>query len=201
MNDNTCAVLATLVMLLAVQEPSEACSCYPLHPQTAYCKSQIVIKGKIVSSRKVMKNDYGFEQEWIEYGVEQIKVLKGNKDSKVQFLLTPPLGGLCGVEVSTDSKLEYVIAGTMENTNTLSASMCDLVKPWNSLTPMQKKGLLETYKQNCNCEVVACVSHPCSINPYECSWTDGQDYWDGWNGNEAQNLICSDSGNGQCNWK
>ncbi|XP_064415395.1 metalloproteinase inhibitor 1 [Latimeria chalumnae] len=204
MISNACGILGAVVLLLVAQQPSDACSCAPQHPQMAFCYSDVVIRGKIISSKTVkLDGSVGGQGDWIQYEVKQTKMLKGfEKVQDVQFLYSPLMPSLCGFELKPASKQEeYVIAGHLIDGDRLMVTACSFLHPWSSLTSAQKTGLLHTYKRNCNCTVVPCISIPCSVSTdNECLWSDGL-VSRNWNHSQAQNFACVHRANGGCGWQ
>ncbi|XP_039631573.1 metalloproteinase inhibitor 4-like [Polypterus senegalus] len=196
-------MLALLVTLLFGGQ-SNACSCGPQHPQTAFCHSDIVIKGKIIQREQVTTGNANEGSEWIRYEIKQTKMFKGfEKATDVQYLYTPHDGGLCGFEPTDDvldNQKELVIAGMMGEDGRVSVSVCSFIQPWANLTSSQKRGIMFTYKNHCNCKISPCQFVPCALSSeQECLWTDGL-FTRSWDHVQAQQYACVKQDNGVCGW-
>ncbi|XP_020653321.3 metalloproteinase inhibitor 1 [Pogona vitticeps] len=196
---------ASFLLVTLLGDPTEACSCAPRHPQSAYCYSDVVIRGKFVALSKERVNiSAGEPVWWMRHEIKTTKVYKGPEHMQdVRFLHTPAMESLCGYEHKSSLKgEEYVIAGMLDGDRVMITA-CSFIQPWAQLTPAQKRGLSSDYNKGCNCTIVPCTSLPCSVNSdNQCLWTDGimSRIWDDF---QAKRLAClprSDNA-GLCTWQ
>ncbi|XP_066470058.1 metalloproteinase inhibitor 1 [Tiliqua scincoides] len=195
-----CGFLATscVLLLTLLGDPTEACSCAPSHPQTAYCNADVVIRCKFVGNG----TRSGLS---VQYEIKTTKVYKGSEAmQELRFLHTPAMASVCGYEHKENHQgEEYVIAGMLDN-NLVRISACSFIQPWAQLTPEQRRGLSLDYSKGCSCQIVPCYSMPCSVDSNsQCLWTDGivNQMWNG--GSQDKSAAClPKSGNpGLCTWQ
>ncbi|XP_030049754.1 metalloproteinase inhibitor 1 [Microcaecilia unicolor] len=203
MDTFTYGFLAAALLLLASSGPSEACSCFPAHPQTAYCNGGVVIKARFVGATKVNLNNRTSEElGWIQYEIKVGKIFKGfDLITDLQFLYTPSEESLCGyTHLSTNKSEEFVIIGNMID-GKVRISSCGFIRPWDELSASQKRGIMQIYKNGCNCTIVPCLSMPCSINgDTECLWTDRL-ISRSWKAYQTQHNACLPQSSGTCTWQ
>ncbi|CAI5786121.1 metalloproteinase inhibitor 3 [Podarcis lilfordi] len=101
----------SLLMLLCSWSLSdllgEACTCVPIHPQDAFCNSDIVIRAKVVGKKLMKDGPFGTMQ----YTVKQMKMYRGfDKMPHVQYIYTEASESLCGVKLEVN-KYQYLITG------------------------------------------------------------------------------------------
>lgn len=201
---STCLTFATFFLLLYVDlKPLDACSCVPVHPQTAFCYADIVIRAKITSVKKVsFPNSTSLFHDCLEYRIKQTKMYKGfDLVQDVHFLYTAPDDGRCGFSHNPSSTREPLLISGRMRENRVVITTCDFIVPWNTLTSGQKKGIMHTYKTACDCIITPCYNVPCSVNSEkECLWTDclGRN---GWYDNQYHNFACVHHGTGICTWE
>ncbi|XP_029914904.1 metalloproteinase inhibitor 2b [Myripristis murdjan] len=198
---NSCLVTLAILFLWRVEEIAEACSCSPAHPQQAFCSSDVVIRAKVVKGQEIdAGNDiYGNPIKRIKYDIKQIKMFKGpNQD--IEAIYTAPSSAVCGVTLDTNGKKEYLITGKLEDDGTMHVTLCDFIEPWDTMSPTQKKSLVQRYEMGCDCKITRCTSIPCTITSQEeCLWTD-------WvmekniNGPQAKHFACIKRSDGSCAW-
>ncbi|XP_072420828.1 metalloproteinase inhibitor 2-like [Chiloscyllium punctatum] len=192
-----------LLFLLSVRWGAEACSCGPTHPQQAYCQADVVIKGKIVSSKIITLGNSSDTnpQQWIQYEVEQDKMYKGSeKIERVREVYTPRGDFVCGMVLGPDQMDEaYVLSGTMGSDGKIFINICGLNKAWRELTPAQQLSLDGSYEAGCQCTVVPCLWLPCKAANDQCLWTDGV-LNGNWLGAQTQRFTCRMKASGLCQW-
>ncbi|XP_029467649.1 metalloproteinase inhibitor 1 [Rhinatrema bivittatum] len=203
MDTRTGGFLAAALLLLAASGPSEACSCSPVHPQMAYCKADIVTKVRFVEATKLnLNNNTDGELDWIQYEIKPDKFFKGfDMIPNLQYVYTASQESLCGYNhYSTNKSEEYVIAGYIHE-GKLRISSCSFIKPWAKLTASQKRGLIQLYKDGCGCNIVVCLSAPCSTSTdKDCLWTDyltsqsSKAY-------QSQHYACLPQNSNACTWQ
>ncbi|MBN3287510.1 TIMP1 inhibitor, partial [Polyodon spathula] len=203
MSSQACALFSSLLVALWFGELTNACTCGPQHPQTAFCNSDVVIRGKIVSSEEVdLENRTDGTGMWMRYEIKQTKMFKGfERLSEVQYVYTPRDEGLCGFEPRAAAKeTEFLFSGMLTVGDRLTVTLCSFIQPWNNLSPAQRKGLMHTYKRNCDCRITPCNSIPCQLSTEaECLWTDGL-FSHGWDHLQARQYACVHQGDGSCTW-
>lgn len=198
---NSVLVTLAILFLWRVEKLAEACICSTkMHPQQAFCNSDVVIRARVVGSQVIdAGNDiYGNAIKKVQYDVKTIKTFKG-PNQNIEQIYTAPISALCGVTLETNS-LEYLITGKLDTDGTLLITLCDFIEPWDNLSPIQKKNLVQRYEMGCDCKITRCVTIPCSISGQaECLWTD-------WvvernvNGNQAKHFACIKRSDDSCAW-
>ncbi|KAM3845015.1 metalloproteinase inhibitor 4 [Vipera latastei] len=109
---NTVLFSPLLLLTFNIRDPTEACSCMPVHPQEQMCHSNIVIRANI-QSKNVIKDSSSLSKI-IQYEIKQIEMFKGFEMVKdVQYVFTPRTSASCGVKlkVSNKKKKEYLLSG------------------------------------------------------------------------------------------
>ncbi|TDH02945.1 hypothetical protein EPR50_G00158000 [Perca flavescens] len=197
---NSCFVTLTILFLWRVEEIAEACSCAPVHPQQAFCNSDVVIRAKVVGEQLVdAGNDiYGNSIKRIKYDIKQIKMFKG-PTRVFDAIYTAPTSAVCGVTL-VNNGTEYLITGKLEADGTMHITLCDFIKPWEATSATQKKSLTQRYEMGCDCKITRCRFIPCIIHsPAECLWTD----WvieKTYNGGQAKHFACIKRSDDSCAW-
>ncbi|XP_061703157.1 metalloproteinase inhibitor 2-like [Syngnathoides biaculeatus] len=191
------APLPLLLLLLCfwqLQEGVQACTCLPEHPQEVYCRSDVVIRAKVVG---VSKGGPGFFDS-VKYHLDLIRVFKGPK-KYYDAIYTASSSAACGVYLEVD--VEYLLMASLRPDGTLFISSCDYFQPWKSLTTTQKK-LLKHYPKGCACTITPCYSLPCiPTKRTECMWSDFAPIKPV-HGNQATNYACiKRNWKGFCVWK
>lgn len=193
-------VTLAILFLWRVEEIAEACSCSPVHPQQAFCNSDVVIRARLVGVEEVdVGNDiYGNPIKRIKYDIKQIKMFKGPHQD-IDAVYTAPSSAVCGVSLETNGK-EYLITGKLENDGTMHVTLCDFIESWEELSATQKKSLTQRYEMGCDCKITRCTSIPCMISsPSECLWLD-------WviektvKGQQAKHFACIKRSDDSCAW-
>lgn len=197
---HSCFVTLAILFLWRVEEIAEACSCFPVHPQEAYCNSDVVIRAKVVGVQEIEvgNNIYGSPITRIQYDIKQLKMFKG-PEQEIDAIYTAPFSSLCGVTLETNSK-EYLITGRLESDGKVHVTLCNFIKPWDDMSTTQKKSLTQRYEMGCDCKIIHCTSIPCMTNsPAECLWLD-------WilektvNGEQAKHFSCIKRSDDSCAW-
>lgn len=196
--------VVTLAFLLVVRrggDLAEACSCAPVHPQQAFCNSDVVIRAKVIAKNMVdVGSDvYGNPVRRLKYDIKPIKTFKGPSQD-IDAIYTAPISALCGVTLETADQPEYLITGKLEKEGTLYVTLCDFIEPWEAMSPIQRKSLTQRYEMGCGCKINRCESVPCTIHSEkECLWTD----WVMDNnvlGNQAKHFACIQRSDNSCAW-
>ncbi|KAM3597619.1 uncharacterized protein V6R79_006960 [Siganus canaliculatus] len=194
---NSCLVTLAILFLWRVEEIAEACSCSPAHPQQAFCRSDVVIRAKLIGLNEVeVGNDiYGNPIKRIKYDIKQIK----GPNQDIDAFYTAPSSIVCGVNLETNGK-EYLLTGRIEADGKMHVTLCNFVVPWDQTSATQKKSLTERYEMGCDCKITRCTSVPCMISsPAECLWTD-------WvmektvDGEQAKHFACIKRSDNSCAW-
>ncbi|XP_034751059.1 metalloproteinase inhibitor 2-like [Etheostoma cragini] len=197
---NSFFVTLAILFLWRVEEIAEACSCSPVHPQQAFCNSDVVIRAKVVGVQLVdVGNDiYGNPIQRIKHDIKQIKMFKGTTPV-IDAIYTAPSSAVCGVTLENNG-MEYLITGKLETDGTMHITLCDFIEPWEAMSDTQKKSLTQRYEMGCDCKITRCTSIPCMISgPAECLWTD-------WviektvNGGQAKDFACIKRSDDSCAW-
>ncbi|XP_034294106.1 metalloproteinase inhibitor 4 [Pantherophis guttatus] len=191
-----------LLLTLSIQDPTEACSCFPTHPQQQICSSNIVIRANIKSEKVV--EDSSSSLKMIRYEIKQIKIFKGFEKMKdVQYVFTELTSAKCGIKLNISDKKnsQYLLSGEISHDGRVFIYLCNFIKPWNKLTRSQKINLRKKYEMGCDCKITACIEKGCysTVASQECLWTD-------WllestvYGYQANNSACLKYRDGVCKW-
>ncbi|KQK76511.1 metalloproteinase inhibitor 3 [Amazona aestiva] len=130
----------------------EACTCVPIHPQDAFCNSDIVIRAKVVGKKLMKDGPFGT----MRYTVKQMKMYRGFQIMPhVQYIYTEASESLCGVKLEVN-KYQYLITGRVYE-GKVYTGLCNWYEKWDRLTLSQRKGLNHRYHLGCGCKV--CVSN------------------------------------------
>ncbi|XP_041633585.1 metalloproteinase inhibitor 2b [Cheilinus undulatus] len=193
-------VTLAILFLWRVEEIAEACSCAPVHPQQAFCNSDVVIRAKVAAQEEVGIGDdiYGNSITRIKYDIKQIKMFKGPNQA-IETIYTAPTASLCGVTLEGNNK-EYLITGRLQSDGTMYVTLCNFIMPWEDLSMTQKKSLTQRYEMGCDCKITRCTSIPCTLSsPSECLWLDwvlGRTV----NGDQAKYFACIKRSDDSCAW-
>nr|XP_057905848.1 metalloproteinase inhibitor 2-like [Doryrhamphus excisus] len=176
-----------LLCVWRLQEEAEACTCFPVHPQTAFCQADVVIAAKVLGMELVS----GYERKYL---IKQTKMFKGDHRD-IDCVYTAVSSAACGVTLTNG--VEYLLSGGLTPQGLLHVISCDFIVPWNSLTANQKSSLVCNYRKGCNCKITLCHTPPCRSRQFECSWTDFVSNW----GNlpQAKHFSCLKH-DGSCGW-
>ncbi|XP_074873666.1 metalloproteinase inhibitor 1 [Carettochelys insculpta] len=185
-------LLASAILILALGDPTAACTCAPQHPQMAFCQADVVVRGRFMEVTPLKHNSSSGESApWVRYEIKTTKAYKGVESlGDIRFIDTPALESVCGYQHLAPLKgEEYLIMATRQDQR-LMISACSFVRPWGRVSPSQRRGISQAYGGGCTCEVVPCNSMPCVVSgDMQCLWTDGlMDR--SWRGPQAQRLAC-----------
>ncbi|XP_050783946.1 metalloproteinase inhibitor 1 isoform X1 [Gopherus flavomarginatus] len=185
-------LLAGAILVLVLGDPTDACSCAPQHPQTAFCQADVVIRGRFMGITPLSHNSSrGESVPWVRYEIKTTKIYKGFEPlTDVHFVDTPALESVCGYQHPAPLKgEEYLIMATQQDER-LTVSACSFVRPWGRVPPSQRRGVSQAYEGGCACQVLPCLFMPCSLSgDAQCLWTDGL-LDRSWQGPQAQRLAC-----------
>ncbi|XP_049532367.1 tissue inhibitor of metalloproteinase [Anopheles darlingi] len=166
MRTNSLPLMATgavsmMMMIVIMTVPSEACSCMPQHPQSAYCEADYVIVAQVLrKSQSTGTHD--------AYKIAIKKEYKMSDAAREELrhgkLYTPSVDSACGRPLEPN-KL-YAIAA-----NTNQIGLCNYVQPYAELSLVEKRGLAGMYRKGCDCRVVPCFGPKCVFKPGACSWS------------------------------
>uniref|UniRef100_A0A8C5SBA7 Metalloproteinase inhibitor 4 n=1 Tax=Laticauda laticaudata TaxID=8630 RepID=A0A8C5SBA7_LATLA len=109
---STSLLLPLLLLILSIQDPTEACRCAPANPQQQICSSDIVICATIWSKEVII--DSVSSLKIIQYEIKHIKIFKGFEKAKdVQYVFTPLTSRYCGVKLKVNKKKknQYLLSG------------------------------------------------------------------------------------------
>ncbi|XP_053551557.1 metalloproteinase inhibitor 1 [Bombina bombina] len=192
-----------LVIFACISKEAWSCRCALRHPQSAYCNSDVVIRAKFVGQTLHTTSDG--TATLVKYEIKTIKIFKapaGIQD--IQFLYTPQMDSLCGYSHhSTNKSEEFAVTGFVMN-DRVHINLCGFITPWASLSPYQKKGFQQLYKENCQCQIIPCYSVPCETeNNKQCLWTDlvMKQILKNNEGPQSSKLLCVENNDGFCVWE
>ncbi|KAG8128222.1 hypothetical protein E2320_015080 [Naja naja] len=115
---NTLLFSPLLLLILSIQDPTEACRCALADPQQQICSSDIVIRAAIWSKEEII--DSVSSLKIIQYGIKQIKMFKGFEKAKdVQYVFTPLTSRYCGVKFCMMEELLFIYAILLNHGMTL----------------------------------------------------------------------------------
>uniref|UniRef100_A0A8C2B8U8 NTR domain-containing protein n=1 Tax=Cyprinus carpio TaxID=7962 RepID=A0A8C2B8U8_CYPCA len=185
------AVTVALLFFLSValnEQVTEGCSCVPRHPQQQFCSSDIVIRAKVIE--KVPSTRPGLNA----YKIQTIQTFKQSDQKRIQVIYTPQTS--CGISLYNG---EYLLSGSVEDGRVI-LDLCDLVKPWNKLSQVQKEYLI-MYQKGCVCEISPCTGESCLIKMLQkkCQMRVTNQYW--LDDEKALRSICLPGNGGFCRWQ
>ncbi|XP_069473888.1 metalloproteinase inhibitor 1-like [Ambystoma mexicanum] len=190
---------AVILLSLAANCPSEGCSCFEKHLQTAFCKSDVVVKVKFLSAPTRDRVTSTIEDyRWIRFGIKTLQVFKGGEGKQnLKFLYTSASSTCRYFHDSTGYTSEYLVAGHRSD-GRVEVTQCSFIKPWAELTRCQIQGILGLYSKGCNCNIIPCYYQSCSETTHNgCVWTE----YDTLATTQAQNQTCVKKDNGKCTWQ
>ncbi|XP_061606104.1 metalloproteinase inhibitor 2-like [Phyllopteryx taeniolatus] len=188
-----------LLCLWQLQEGAQACSCFPRHPQEAFCQAEVVIKATVVGKADVVLNtgekmpgifNPGVSNV-IKYDIKQTEAFKG-PEKLFGSVYTASNSAACGVNLANGT--EYLISGRLDNNALLDVSLCDFFMRWEDMSATQKRGVAQRYQMGCDCKITRCSSIPCGSSRAECLWTDFL------MGNLFRHFTCIKKSDGSCAW-
>ncbi|XP_071816053.1 metalloproteinase inhibitor 3-like [Apostichopus japonicus] len=201
------AVTRVLVLVAVVAlciESVLSCMCKPQHPQTDFCDSEFVLRGKILTRTPVYG---GFNPDMpmkIVYNVQVntvYRTLGSNIDIKEDDevnITTPGYESMCGVTNMTVDE-RYLITAK-EIGGKLITNLCKWNALFTQVTSSQKKMLRNDFKQECSltppCEVRKYCGAP---DPSQCQQFDGCTFYQQ-EDCYTQHSYCTRR-NGQCQWR
>ncbi|XP_012561723.2 metalloproteinase inhibitor 3 isoform X1 [Hydra vulgaris] len=154
------------------------CMCMPIHPHSAFCKSEYVVKARILSHKivKVNHTDESLQNlgiplpHYIVYKILINSVLKNAKPSfrfnlqQIHSLHIPAAESICGIQLEI-GKL-YLLTGNFDHAK-LQMTSCDFHLKWHQLTVDMIEGMSGKY--DCSCQVATCMDGYCDIEN-GCKW-------------------------------
>ncbi|XP_061892573.1 metalloproteinase inhibitor 2-like [Entelurus aequoreus] len=186
-----CVFPLVLLCMWRLQEGAQACTCAPVHPQTAFCQADVVILAKVVSKMAGVT-----EFADIKYTIDQTKMFKGPQKI-IDAIYSAPFSAACGVTLTVGE--QYFITGRLISDGSLHVSLCNYVVPWESMSATQKI-LVERYMMGCDCKITRCRAVPCgSSGPAECLWSDLLTL-NSISGEQDKQSACIKRSDGSCSW-
>ncbi|XP_071168120.1 metalloproteinase inhibitor 2-like isoform X2 [Mytilus edulis] len=194
----------SLFLLLLTIDWGYCCSCYPSHSQTAYCGSEVVIRGKAINRYRSPPKDLPINNDAfpgmfdnVIYGVEVIEVFKLPTETDIKIgdtvkAVTRAIGAMCGGNLPLDT--DILITGRQNGKSEIKFGLCNFQAAFSSLTNVQLEGIRGQY--DCNCKIYPWQSDPtkkvdtCYMDEFPgydttCLWKYGR---------------CSQGESGVCNW-
>lgn len=160
---------ATIVVVLLSSGQSDACSCFPSHPQELFCNSEFVVRAIITSpGRKIHRTSTDKKTKWtsIQHSSTILHVFRG-KEAISSLLLnkklnklpeslkyadinitTPASDSLCGVHLNFTKT--YLIFGQIRNRE-MEVTLCNFISVWESVINPVKRGIHGDY--DCHCKI------------------------------------------------
>ncbi|XP_033106552.1 metalloproteinase inhibitor 3-like [Anneissia japonica] len=200
----------------------KSCTCLPAHPQDHFCKSNFVIRARVVPKHstkvghsiftKRHKNDVVLptlsgldkpcDEPFKHWKIRIKKVYKGEEfiaTGAEVSIYTSIFDSLCGVTTLEEGE-DYLFMGMLQE-GQLRFTTCNWHAKWSTITKKMRKGLRYQYKSNCNCQISTCgLFDKCS----KCLHTkkaDGACVWDAWEGDcESKYSTCIIHDDGRCAW-
>uniref|UniRef100_T2MG14 Metalloproteinase inhibitor 3 n=1 Tax=Hydra vulgaris TaxID=6087 RepID=T2MG14_HYDVU len=197
-----------LVLLLASYNIKVilGCMCMPVHPQSALCKAEYIIKARVLSNKiiKVNNTDENFLNLGIPlphhtvYKILINSVLKNANPSyrfnlqQIHSLHIPAAESNCGIQLEI-GKL-YLLTGKFEHSK-LQMTNCDFHLKWHQLTIDMIDGINGKY--DCSCQIATCMDGYCD-NENACKWNLS---WDkSFEDCAYKHLNCERSNRKVCQW-
>ncbi|XP_057673632.1 metalloproteinase inhibitor 2-like [Corythoichthys intestinalis] len=184
-----------LMLLCFWGQGAQACLCFPLHPQEAFCQSAVVITAKVLN-KEVDNNLIGDEfNQPVKYEIKVTKIFKGPR-THIHAISTVSSALFCGVNLIEDK--EYLIMTRPPLDGTLHINLCEFSQSWETLSKTQKN-LLQHYGRGCDCKITPCYSLPCGFGSSQCWWTDFITPTSSYN--QTRNYACVKQIDGSCAWQ
>lgn len=154
-------LLAILALVMVASLPAtNACSCLPQHPQTAYCESEYVIVAQVLrqtaSKNHMDAYKIAIKKEY-KMSDEARQLLRNGK------LYTASSSSVCGITLEPN-KL-YAIAADSDE-----VGLCDFIRPYSELSIVEKRGLAGIYRKGCRCKINQPGGYK-SQRVASCNWT------------------------------
>uniref|UniRef100_A0A8C2BWS2 TIMP metallopeptidase inhibitor 4, tandem duplicate 1 n=1 Tax=Cyprinus carpio TaxID=7962 RepID=A0A8C2BWS2_CYPCA len=181
-----CSIFCTLSLLFFLsvalnEQVTEGCSCVPRHPQQQFCSSDIGTSNTCIANLTPTGRLHTFKQL---------------DKKRIQVIYTRTTPNFCGISLNNG---EYLLSGRVEDGRVI-LNLCDLVKPWNQLSQVQKK-YLSMYQKGCVCEISTCIEKPCQPSTKnECMQTNWSFTWQFEDGESVHESACIRHSNGSCGW-
>ncbi|XP_063532332.1 tissue inhibitor of metalloproteinase [Cydia strobilella] len=175
-----------LALAVSSWRSADGCTCMLEHPQTHFCNSDFVIVGRV---QKMFKGNSFYDT----YKMKIRNVFKATQKAQVALksgrILTPTQDGLCGVTLKP--RETYVITGHVTHLQA-HVNLCEYVNKWREVTPRQRKGFRQLYKQGCTCKVKTNGRGWRSGSPNTCFMRNDECY--------ERHGICLHNRQQQCHW-
>ncbi|XP_006152672.1 metalloproteinase inhibitor 1-like [Tupaia chinensis] len=188
--------LLVLPLLLALSAPCHACRCKLQHPQTFFCKSDIVLLADILKLENKTKTRRIFT-------VNVTKILKAPKGvTEIHKIYSPRDIEECGYMMRTAQQSHLLIAGYMTGKK-VRFTRCHLVYLWYRLSRQQRLGFESLYSKACSCQIKPCLLcwRTCpQPDSSECVWKQRDCEYNIWQGNLSMSSMCTLSHSGRCEW-
>uniref|UniRef100_A0A8C1XTG4 TIMP metallopeptidase inhibitor 4 n=1 Tax=Cyprinus carpio TaxID=7962 RepID=A0A8C1XTG4_CYPCA len=179
------AVSVALLFFFSValnEQVTEGCRCLQRHPQQDFCSSDIVIRAKVIG--KVSST----VPRLTAFKIQTIETFKQSDKKRIQVIYSPQTS--CGISLYND---EYLLSGRVEDGRVI-LNFCDLVKPWNQLSQLQKASL-SMYQKGCVCEISPCTGESCLIEILQKKCLLSLD------DEKALQSVCLPGSDGFCRWQ
>ncbi|XP_052098341.1 metalloproteinase inhibitor 2-like [Mytilus californianus] len=201
----------SLFLLFLTIDGGFGCSCFPSHSQTAFCGSEVVIRGKAISRNSSPQKDHlknplinngAFPKLLRMYGdvvyeIEVIEIFKLPSETDIKVgdtvqAVTGANGAMCGGYLALNT--DILITGRQNGKSKLKFGLCNFQAAFSSLTNVQLEGIRGLY--DCRCQ----------IYPWQTDATKKIDtcYVDEFPGYDTTCLEqygrCSQEESGECKW-
>ncbi|XP_071961119.1 metalloproteinase inhibitor 2-like [Antedon mediterranea] len=199
-----------------------SCTCLPAHPQDHFCKSDFVIRAKVVPYyskighsifTKRHKNDVVLptapssgssnpNEPFKHWQIRIKKVYKGGEfiaNGAETSIYTSIFDSLCGVATMQEGE-QYLFMGMLQD-GQLRFTTCNWHAKWDTITKKMRKGLRYQYTSNCNCQISTCGLFDKCDKRIHTKQADGACVWDAWDGGcESKFSTCIVHDDGRCAW-
>ncbi|XP_032810215.1 metalloproteinase inhibitor 3-like [Petromyzon marinus] len=161
---------------------SQACSCAgEPHPQQAFCGSDVAMKVQLLEKTTEMMavsngdNESAMAQ-LTRYKVNVIKTFKGQEElTRTGYIYSPVGEPSCALDIQPH-KRHYILTGRIWS-GMIYVTLCNFIRPWNTLSSGQKSGFSDIYGSGCTCQISTCNQKPCEpTEARACTWTDSSTY-------------------------
>uniref|UniRef100_S4RKA4 TIMP metallopeptidase inhibitor 1 n=1 Tax=Petromyzon marinus TaxID=7757 RepID=S4RKA4_PETMA len=155
---------------------SQACSCAgEPHPQQAFCGSDVGKSLHFVEKKNLLQGQDG-PKATISAKEALPQTFKGQEElTRTGYIYSPVGEPSCALDIQPH-KRHYILTGRIWS-GMIYVTLCNFIRPWNTLSSGQKSGFSDIYGSGCTCQISTCNQKPCEpTEARACTWTDSSTY-------------------------